>query len=121
MFCLPRSAALAITSAALAAGAAFAAEPAPAPAPTAAATSAGAAAPAPAAVDHPIALRDDTALTIVTLPDGARTAVLDASFMSTSVAKVGPDGKVIVGCVNSREEYDAFFAAEALPDGAEVR
>lgn len=110
---------------ALNAGAVSAAEPGaggdPAAAPTApvaAATTAGA---APHAHDHPIILRDDAALRIIEHADGSSSAVLDESFLSTSVVKIGPDGEVIIGCVQSREEYDAFFAAEALPDGAEVR
>ena len=41
--------------------------------------------------------------------------------MSMAVAKIGPDGEVIIGCVQTREEYEAFIATEALPDGAEVR
>ena len=108
----------------LAASGALAADPEPAQAPAAtasAATTATAAAPAPAPHDHPIALRDEAALPIIEHADGSRSVVLDASFLSTSVARIGPDGKVIIGCVQSREEYDAFFAAEALPDGAEVR
>ena len=31
----------------------------------------------------------------------------------------GPDGEVVIGCVQSRQEYEAFFAAEALPGGAD--
>lgn len=107
---------------ALDAGVVSAAEPGtgndPAAAPATAAATAGA---APHAHDHPIALRDDAALRIIEHADGSRSAVLDPSFLSTSVARIGPDGQVIIGCVQSREEYDAFFAAEALPDGAEVR
>ncbi|MBK8167169.1 MAG: hypothetical protein IPK64_14610 [bacterium] len=76
---------------------------------------------APDVHDHPIALRDDAALRIIEHADGSSSAVLDESFLSTSVAKMGPDGKVIIGCVQSREAFDAFFAAEALPDGQEVR
>lgn len=107
---------------ALYAGVVSAAEPGavsdPAAAPATEAATAGA---APHAHDHPIALRDESALRIIEHADGSRSAVLDESFLSTSVAKIGPDGQVIIGCVQSREEYDAFFAAEALPDGAEVR
>lgn len=101
------------------AGAVTAAEPGAGTGP--AATPAAAAAPHDHAHDHPIALRDEAAVQIIEHADGTRSAVLDASFLSTSVAKIGPDGEVIIGCVQSRAEYDAFFAAEALPDGAEVR
>lgn len=110
--------ALAALGLSLAAGTALAADPEPAEAQSAAAPAAEA---APAPHEHPIALRDEAALQVVEHPDGSRSAVLDASFLSTSVARIGPDGEVIIGCVQSREEYDAFFAAEALPDGAEVR
>jgi surfactin synthase thioesterase subunit len=110
---------------ALCAGAVSAAEPAAgtdrAATPATPAAAAAAAAPHDHAHDHPIALRDEAALPIIEHADGTRSAVLDASFLSTSVAKIGPDGEVIIGCVQSRAEYDAFFAAEALPDGAEVR
>ncbi|NTV04557.1 hypothetical protein HGA89_06590 [bacterium] len=50
-----------------------------------------------------------------------KSAELDASFRSMSVAKIGPDGLVITGCVSSREEFDAFFAAGTVADGSEVR
>lgn len=107
---------------ALFAGAAHAAEPGPAAAPAAAAEAATAnAAAAPDAHDHPMAARDEAALRFVEQADGTVSAVLDASFLSTAVAKIGPDGEVVIGCVQSRQEYEAFFAAEALPDGAEVR
>lgn len=110
---------------ALHAGAASAADPGagndPAAAPAAPAAAATNAGVAPHDHDHPIALRDDAALRIIVHADGSSSAVLDESFLSTSVARIGPDGEVIIGCVQSREEYDAFFAAEALPDGAEVR
>lgn len=111
-------AALALGLAAAQAPAAPVADPA---APAAAAPAAPtAAAPAPAH-DHPIALRDDAAAQVIVNADGSRTAVLDDSFLSTSVARIDADGKVVIGCVHTREEYDAFFAAEALPDGLEVR
>lgn len=98
------------------------AAPAADPTPAAPAAPAAAAAQAPApAHDHPIALRIDDAVPFVVNADGSRTAVLDDSFLSTSVARIDADGKVVIGCVHTREEYDAFFAAEALPDGAEVR
>lgn len=109
---------------ALYAGAASAADPGagtdPAAVPAAPAANAGAA-PHDHGHVHPIALRDDAALRIIEHADGSSSAVLDESFLSTSVAKIGPDGEVIIGCVQSRQEYDAFLAAEALPDGAEVR
>lgn len=106
---------------ALTAGVATAAEPPAGAAEVAAPAAAVPAAPAPAAQDHPIALRDDAAVQVVVNADGSASALLDDSFLSTSVAKIGPDGEVIIGCVHTRAEYDAFFAAEALPDGAEVR
>lgn len=106
---------------ALGAGCVLAAEPNPAPQPAvapAAAAATGATAPAPA---HPIALRDDAAIVVTEHPDGSRSAVLDDSFLSTSVARIDAEGRIVIGCVSTREEYDAFFAAEALPDGPEVR
>lgn len=113
------TAALALACA-LFAGAASTAEPGPAATP-AAAPEAAAAAAAPEVHDHPIAARDEAALRFVEHADGTVSATLDASFLSTAVAKIGPDGEVVIGCVQSRQEYEAFFAAEALPDGAEVR
>lgn len=126
MFNRTRLAIAAAASLALAATAAVAAPtaepaaatPAPAAAPTSEAVVTGA---LPADHDHPIALRDDAALLVVTNPDGSQTALLDDSFLSTSVARIDADGKVVIGCVHTREEYDAFFAAEAQPAGAEVR
>lgn len=127
MIHLPRYLAAPGLCLALAAGVAVAAEPstqAPAPATNAAAAAparADAEANAPAPLEHPIALRDDAAVQVVVNADGSASALLDDSFLSTSVAKIGPDGEVIIGCVHTRAEYDAFFAAEALPAGAEVR
>lgn len=69
----------------------------------------------------PIAVRDDDALAVTVQPDGTRSAVLDDSFLSTTVVRVGPDGKLIFGCVTSRPEYDAFFAEKAAPSTPEVR
>jgi hypothetical protein len=70
---------------------------------------------------NPLPVRDDNAVVVTLNADGSSLAVPDASFMSTSVARLGPDGKLIIGCVNSREEYDAFFLADPLPAGPEVR
>jgi len=113
--------ALALAGATLA-GAVSAAEPGPAVAPDSPPAAAAATAEvAPHGHDHPIAARDEAALQIVEQADGTLSAVLDASFVSTAVAKIGPDGEVVIGCVQTREEYEAFFAAEALPDGSEVR
>lgn len=108
---------------ALGACSALAAEPTPASQPATASTpvaTAGAGAAEPAAA-HPIALRDESSLVVTEHPDGSRSAVLDDSFMSTSVARIDAEGRIVIGCVSTREEYDAFFAAEALPDGLEVR
>ena len=72
---------------------------------------------------NPIPARDDAAVSVTVQPDGTRSAILDDSFLATSVVRIGPDGKPIVGCVTSREEYEAFFAADAAPavPAAEVR
>ena len=102
---------------------ALAAEPTPASQPATASTpvaTAGAGAAEPAAA-QPIAQRDASSLVVTVHPDGSRSAVLDDSFMSTSVARIDAEGRIVIGCVSTREEYDAFFAAEALPDGLEVR
>ena len=69
----------------------------------------------------PIAVRDDGALAVTVQADGTQSAVLDDSFLSTTVARVGPDGRLIFGCVTSRPEYDAFFAEKAAPSTPEVR
>ncbi|MBK7701919.1 MAG: hypothetical protein IPI34_02990 [bacterium] len=71
--------------------------------------------------EHPYPQREAAGAEVVVHPDGMKSAVLDASFRSMSVAKIGPDGMVITGCVSSREEFDAFFAAGTAADGAEVR
>jgi len=95
-----------------------------APTATAAATdaAAGLAADAQAQVAaNPIPVRDDNAAAVTVNADGSITAVADASLMETSVARLGPDGEIIIGCVNSRQEYDAFFVADPTPTGPEVR
>lgn len=112
--CLAASAALAADD-----PAARAAAPAPAPAVVPAAQAAADAAAQVAA--DPIPLRDDSAAIAILNADGSSLAVPDAGFLSTSVARLGPDGKLIIGCVNSREEYEAFFLADPLPTGPEVR
>lgn len=71
--------------------------------------------------EHPFPLREATDAAVAEHADGMKSAVLDASFRSMSVAKIGPDGLVITGCVSSREEFDAFFAAGTVADGSEVR
>jgi hypothetical protein len=76
---------------------------------------------AKAAAANPIPLRDDAELRLVQHANGMVSVVLDESFMSTSVAKIGPDGRVITGCVSTREEYDAFFSATPAIAEEEVR
>lgn len=116
---------------------AFAADPAPATENTAAAPVAGLQAftdpatgalreataedLAKAAAANPIPLRDDAELRLVQHANGMVSVELDESFMSTSVAKIGPDGRVITGCVTTREEYDAFFTATPAIAEEEVR
>jgi hypothetical protein len=76
---------------------------------------------AKAAAAHPIPLRDDAELRLIQHANGMVSVELDESFMSTSVAKIGPDGRVITGCVSTREEYDAFFSATPAIAEEEVR
>jgi len=76
---------------------------------------------AKAASAHPIPLRDDAELRLIQHANGMVSVELDESFMSTSVAKIGPDGRVITGCVATREEYDAFFSATPAIAEEEVR
>ena len=73
------------------------------------------------AAAHPILLRNDADLVVVLHADGMKSLVLNDSFLSTSVAKIGPDGRLITGCVTTREEYDAFFAATPAVAEGEVR
>lgn len=70
---------------------------------------------------NPIPARDDNAGTVILNADGSSLAVADDSFLSVNVARLGPDGKLIIGCVHSREEYDAFFLADPTQTGPEVR
>jgi hypothetical protein len=89
---------------------------------TPAASAAQAAADAAAQVAaNPIPARDDNAGTVILNADGSSLAVADDSFLSVNVARLGPDGKLIIGCVHSREEYDAFFLANPTQTGPEVR
>jgi hypothetical protein len=74
-----------------------------------------------AAAAHPFPLRTDMDAAIVLHADGMQSLILDDSFLSTSVAKIGPDGQLITGCVATREEYDAFFAATPAVADGEVR
>lgn len=90
----------------LAAGAATATEPAPAPAATPEDLAKTTAA-------NPIPARDDEAVIVTVQPDGVRSIVLDESFLATSVVRIGPDGTPIIGCVTTREEFEAFFAVDA--------
>ncbi len=128
---LPTVLALALTASAAVA------EPAPAPAPAPATPAAVAPAPAdavpataiPAAIPaatlaadlatmqaaNPLPVRDDDAVTITEHPDGTRSVVLDDSFLSTMVVRLGPDGQPVFGCVDSRAAYDAFFSPTAQP------
>jgi hypothetical protein len=73
------------------------------------------------AATHPIPLRVDADLSIIVHADGMKSLILDDSFLSTSVARIGPDGSLITGCVTTREEYDAFFAATPAIAEEEVR
>ena len=76
---------------------------------------------AKAALEHPIELRKDADIQVIQHANGMKSAVLDESFMSTSVVKVGADGRLITDCVTSRDEYDAFFADTASSAGPEVQ
>ncbi len=73
------------------------------------------------AATHPIPLRTDADIAIIVHADGMTSLILDDSFLSTSVAKIGPDGQLITGCVATRDEYDAFFAATPAVADGEVR
>lgn len=146
---LPTVPALAL---ALAVSAALAAPAAPPAAPAATVTPAAATAAAPASVPatpdaalpaelaarvatdlaamreaNPLAVRDDAAVAAAVngSVDGARSLVLDESFRSTIVVRLGADGQPVFGCVDSRDAYDAFFAptpADRLaPTAPEVR
>jgi hypothetical protein len=64
---------------------------------------------------NPLPVRDDDAVTITEHADGTRSAVLDASFLSTMVVRLGPDGQPVFGCVDSPAAYDAFFSPTAQP------
>ena len=70
---------------------------------------------------NPYPVADDTDIAVVTHADGSKSAIVDESFMAVSVARIGPDGQLITGCVTSRAEYDAFFAADAPALIPEVR
>lgn len=74
-----------------------------------------------AAAAHPLPMRNDADLPVILHADGTKSLVLDDSFLSTSVAKIGPDGLLVTGCVATREEYDAFFAATPAVAEGEVR
>lgn len=74
-----------------------------------------------AAAAHPLPLRTDMDAAVILHADGMRSLILDDSFLSTSVAKIGSDGQLITGCVATREEYDAFFAATPAVADGEVR
>ncbi len=76
---------------------------------------------AKAAAAHPIPLRNEADLHLIQHADGMKSVVLDGSFMSTSVARIDADGRLITGCVATREEYDAFFAATPAIAEEEVR
>ncbi len=117
-----RTCSIALLGLCLAASAATAADDpaarAAAPAAPAAARAADAAAQVAA---NPIPVRDDNAAVVIVNADGSSIAVPDASIQQMSVVRLGPDGTLIIGCVNSREEYNAFFLAETQPTGPEVR
>ena len=59
---------------------------------------------------NPLPVRDDQAVTVTVRPDGTRSVVLDDSYLSTMVVRLGPDGTPVFGCVDTREAYDAFFS-----------
>lgn len=76
---------------------------------------------AAAALQDPAVLGREAIVEVIHHANGMKSAVLDESFMATSVAKVGPDGRVITDCVTSQEEFDAFFGTTTTTAGPEVQ
>ncbi len=76
---------------------------------------------AAAAQQDPAMVGREAIVEVIHHANGMKSAVLDESFMATSVAKVGPDGRLITDCVLSREEYDAFFGTTTTTAGPEVQ
>lgn len=110
-----------VASAAMAADDPAARPAAPAPAPAAAAAAQAVADINTQLAANPIPVRDDSAAGVIVAADGSSMVIADPSLQATNVARIGPDGKLIIGCVHSREEYEAFFLADPQPAGLEVR
>ena len=79
----------------------------------------GAYSPAPVVTAdvHARAMRE---VILPTIRGMAKDGITYTGFLYAGLM-IDADGKVVIGCVHTREEYDAFFAAEAQPAGAEVR
>lgn len=58
---------------------------------------------------------------IVEHPNGMRSAVLHEGFMSTSVARIGEDGRAVTDCLDSSDEVEAYLAGNRDADGLAVR
>lgn len=76
---------------------------------------------AQAALEQPARLSKSAGIEVIEHPNGMRSAELGEAFMATSVAKIGPDGRLVTECVTSQEQYDAFFANEPSPADPEVQ
>lgn len=60
--------------------------------------------------DHALDLGKLPEIEVIEHANGMKSAVLDERFMSTSVAKVGPDGRLVTDCVTTPEQRETFFA-----------
>jgi len=54
-------------------------------------------------------------LTVVHHPNGMQSVNLEGRFMSSSVAKIGADGKIIATCVHSEKEKTMFLERKEAP------
>lgn len=60
-------------------------------------------------------LSQPTDLPVVAVGNGIYKIDLDGTHQDVALAKIGPDGHVVVGCVASKQEAQTFLAAQASP------
>lgn len=70
---------------------------------------------------NPVPERDDASVAVTIGADGSSWITLDESFLSTVVVRTGEDGRLVFGCVGSRDEYERFFADHPAPAMLEAR
>ena len=69
----------------------------------------------------PVLSRSSEGLVVHRLRDGGERIDLGGRFQSAAIARIGPDGRVITGCVDSVEQADAFLRATVPAKAASDR